>query len=114
MTKTIDDMKHFLDNFRNDFEQRPLMFGGDLSGIEAIWFTLSSIEGFIYGINAEEARKAYTKVAQKYKCGNIGLSGRVKMEAENNNWDNMKVSEVLIGRLAEVRAIVFKKINKLN
>lgn len=97
------ELKKFIQEYREKFEARPLMFGGTLSGIEAIWHTISTFENFVYEYKTQGS---YAQIAKKYKCGSWVLSSKV--EEEFREKDLREASEELIKRLQEVRQLTLK------
>jgi hypothetical protein len=100
----IDGYRGNIERFRGGFEQRSLMYGGSLNGVEAAWNVLTTMEEFLNGVDIYDRTegdlsfKAYSTVAEKYKCGNWVISAKVKEEMG----EGPEAALELIRRLREV------------
>ena len=106
--RTTEEVNQFLATWRENFEKRSLMYGGDLSGVETMWYALQTFEAFMAGedifgekTDIDDLRfRAYAQVASKYRCGNSPISVKVKKEMG----EGREASEELVRRLKEVDA----------
>lgn len=108
--RTAEEVNEFLATWRENFEKRSLMYGGDLSGVETMWYALQTFEAFMAGedifggstdIDDDLRFNSYARVAAKYKCGNSPLSSKVRKEMG----EGREASEELVRRLKEVDAV---------
>lgn len=108
--RTAEEVNGFLATWRGNFEKRSLMYGGDLSGVETMWYALQTFEAFMAGedifggstdIDDDLRFRAYAQVASRYKCGNSPLSSKVR----NEMGEGREASEELVRRLKEVDVV---------
>ncbi len=108
--RTAEEVNKFLATWRENFEKRSLMYGGDLSGVETTWYALQTFEAFMAGedifgrstdIDDDLRFRAYVTVSSKYKCGNWPISAKVKEEMG----EGREAAEELIRRLKEIDAV---------
>lgn len=94
------------DQIRQGFEKYPLMYGGDLEGIETFDHMLSAAESIVSGRDQYEfGPRAYGQIRDKYRCGPLGLSSQTADYAKKKNLDMGQASLLLIERLREIREL---------
>ncbi len=64
------------------FEKRPLMYGGDLNGIECTWHVVMSFKSFAANKHeiVDRIRNAYGKISDKYHCGSWTIATKLDKE----------------------------------
>lgn len=97
---TTNPLLDRIDMMLEAVEKRPLMYGGDLNGVEVAWRTLKELQRFGRGKQCDD-RKAYAKIAKKYNCGNWTLASKVADEGG----DLGEAAYELIRRLKEVEDV---------
>lgn len=91
-----------LSALRENVERRSLMYGGNLTGVESVWNMLCAFEAIIDGDIDDCHDKAYRAIAEKYRCGNWTLSGKVEHEMCKEGFATREAADELIRRLHEV------------
>lgn len=97
------ELVEYLIDYKDKIEKAPLMHGGSLMGVEALWLGISTIQGFIRDSRdeierARLARQAYEAVATKYKCGNWTLASK----AEDHYGQTVEAGTELVRWLREI------------